>query len=218
MVKHVSNLTDILMDISESEDTVIDYYQCDLRGGLREQYQEELDEFMLECQLIISKANGNKFDKFNQELLKLLVIKCCGKIEFLLKEVMYSHFVGKSDDIHINKYLENMILGSSSNPSIATINNVIKNFIAEDGLTFSVPFKSLNKETFDCIYSEVGLTCNYKELVDHMDSLRKLRNKVAHGVKYDIVVSAEQIYIYFISSLILVSVTNELLFVRFPKI
>lgn len=218
MVSKVSSLTDILMDIPENEDTVIDYYQCDLRGRLREQYQEELDEFTSDCQLIISKANDNKFDKFNQELLKLLVIKCCGKIEFLLKEVMYSHFVGKSDDIHINKYLENMILGSSSNPSIATINNVIKNFIAEDGLTFSVPFKSLNKETFDCIYSEVGLTCNYKELVNHMDSLRELRNKVAHGVKYDIVISAEQIYIYFINSLILVSVTNELLFMRFPKI
>lgn len=122
-------------------------------------------------QNIINELLKNKLDKKKNDqanhLTSYFVIRACGTIEQCLKMLFFCHFKNGTTNQFVLNYLEQtLITKNSKNPSQQMINDTIKTF--DDSRKFNVELKNMCK---------INLTAAFQQL----DSLRNLRNQIAHG-------------------------------------
>lgn len=129
-------------------------------------------------------------------LTNYLVIRSCGIIEQLTKTLIYCHFNYEVSQSFVSKFLDNKIrIQNSSNPSRNMINGLIDTF--DDSRKFNNVIKK------DVTASEIN------QLYTHIDSLRQLRNSIAHGDR--ISTTWRDVMIYFDSCIILIFRLKETL-------
>lgn len=127
-------------------------------------------------------------------LTNYLIIRACGTIEQGLKLLIANHFSAKTQDNYLHNYLEETIVKSSSNPSESMIIGFLSKFDSS---------KKLKKLYPSCEY--FNKTQSYSAL----DSLRNLRNQIAHGDRVSI--SHNIVNDYLDSSILLMLIIREVL-------
>ncbi|WP_176271383.1 HEPN domain-containing protein, partial [Enterococcus sp. 7E2_DIV0204] len=105
----------------------------------------------------------------------------CGTIEQCLKTLFYCHFKDGTTNQFVLNYLEKtLITKNSKNPSKNMIYSTITMF--DDSRKFKDELKNI---------SNINLTAVFQ----HLDSLRNLRNQIAHGDKVTTVFSDVTTYV-----------------------
>lgn len=139
------------------------YSEFDLMLYNEIQDLSELREF-------IKKLNQLEDSQEIGYLTNYLVIRSCGIIEQLTKTLIYCHFNYEVSQNFVSKFLDNKIrIKNSANPSQSMINGLIDTF--DDSRKFNELIKkNISKAEINQFYT-------------HIDSLRQLRNSIAHGDK-----------------------------------
>ena len=92
---------------------------------MESRYTDALDDCYREIVLIEEHVNLNKFDSFNQFLISYSVIKACGVIEVVYKNLIVDKIsVGATQEA--KSYIEKYIRDSSSNPSTGNIMRLLQ--------------------------------------------------------------------------------------------
>lgn len=124
-------------------------------------YIAQLDNCSHELQLIETHINGDKFNSLNPFLISYAVIKACGSIEVVYKNLIVDIIVVGST-AEAKNYLEKNIRDSSSNPTTGNIQRLLQDLNS----TWAQQFEAKTKGT-----GEKG----------SLSSLVGLRNDFAHG-------------------------------------
>lgn len=118
-----------------------------------------------DCKTELSKIEtyikSNSLDSNCPYLISYSVIRACGTIEKVLKQLFYDHLI-KNTNNEAKNYFEKNILESSWNPSCGQIQRIL-DIINPD---WSVQFQTLTNASNDKM---------------HLKSLVNLRNDFAHG-------------------------------------
>lgn len=144
----------------------------------------KLDETTLELEEIKTWINQNKHRMENNVrfLISYAIIKSCGTVEVIFKNILYSHLAQNANP-EARNYLCGMILESSCNPNTGSIEKMLDSMKADWRATFS-----------DKIKPEYNNSINLKS---DLNSLVQRRNDFAHGGNATI--SIESVIKYFSS-------------------
>jgi len=124
-------------------------------------YISMLDDCSRELVLIEEHINGNKFDSFNQFLISYSVVKACGVIEVIYKNIIVEKIsIGATEEA--KNYFEKNIRDSSSNPSTGNMLRLLQDLNSSWCQEFDSLIKGQNEK-------------------GSLSSLVGLRNDFAHG-------------------------------------
>ena len=132
----------------------------------------------------------DKFDSNIKFLVSYSIIKTCGSIEIIFKNMIHE-YLSKGCIEHTAKYLERSIIDSSMNPNTNKIKDLICQFDGHLGEEFENKVKEGN-------------------LKSDLNSLVRLRNTVAHG--RDVTVGISTVEQYYKSGIRVLIILEELLF------
>lgn len=124
-------------------------------------YIELLNDCSHELQIIETHINSDKFNSLNPFLISYAVVKACGSIEVVYKNLIVD-IIAVGSTAEAKNYLEKNIRDSSSNPSTGNIQKLLQ----ELNTTWAQQFQEQIKGT-----GEKG----------SLSSLVMLRNDFAHG-------------------------------------
>lgn len=133
-------------------------------------------------------------DPIRVHLTNYLIIRACGTIEQGLKLLISNHFSAKTTDRYLQNFIEVSIVKNSSNPSEHMVNNFMNKFDS---------VKKISK-----LYESYS-SISKKQLYISLDSLRNLRNSIAHGDRVN--TSHNTVNEYLDSSIILLLLIKEIL-------
>ena len=131
--------------------------------NMKYEYKQKLDDVLSELEIIREWINKdrNKFDVKTKYLISYAVVKASGTIETVFKQIIFDFLVFNARQ-ETSKYLEKMILDSSSNPKTGNMSNILQNISSEKRNIFDQKVKESDKK-------------------DKLNSLVQLRNDFAHG-------------------------------------
>ena len=131
--------------------------------NMKYEYKQKLDDVLSELEIIREWINKdrNKFDVKTKYLISYAVVKASGTIETVFKQIIFDFLVFNARQ-ETSKYLEKMILDSSSNPKTGNMSNILQNISSEKRNIFDQKVKESDKK-------------------DKLNSLVQLRNDLAHG-------------------------------------
>lgn len=132
-------------------------------SNMKDEYKQKLDDVLSELEIIREWINKdrNKFDVKTKYLISYAVVKASGSIETVFKQIIFDFLVFNARQ-ETSKYLEKMILDSSSNPKTGNMSNMLQNISSEKRNIFDQKVKESDKK-------------------DKLNSLVQLRNDFAHG-------------------------------------
>ena len=125
-------------------------------------YQSGLDDCFTELQVIKCWIDLHKLDTNVRFLVAYAVIKSCGTIETILKQMLYDQLIAGGANDEAKKHFTNHILDASFNPSCGQIIRLLCSINPQK----NAEFDELTKGT-----QEKG----------DLNSLVELRNSFAHG-------------------------------------
>ncbi|GEQ61142.1 hypothetical protein VL4N_03640 [Vagococcus lutrae] len=141
-----------------------------------------------------SFQNLNTNDPIRIHLTNYLIIRSCGTIEQGMKLLISNHFSAKTTDRYLKNFIENSVMKNSKNPSENLVNDFLKQFD--------------NNKKINCLYDRYS-NINKKQLYSSLDSLRNLRNQIAHGDRVS--TSHNTVNKYLDSSILLLLLIKEIL-------
>ena len=124
-------------------------------------YIEQLDDCSRELQIIETHINNDKFNSLNPFLISYAVVKACGSIEVVYKNLIVD-IIAVGSTTEAKNYLEKNIRDSSSNPTTGNIQRLLQDLNS----TWAQQF-------------EAQITG--KDEKGSLSSLVSLRNDFAHG-------------------------------------
>lgn len=124
-------------------------------------YIEQLDDCSRELQIIETHINNDKFNSLNPFLISYAVVKACGSIEVVYKNLIVD-IIAVGSTTEAKNYLEKNIRDSSSNPTTGNIQRLLQDLNS----TWAQQFEAQTKG---------------KDEKGSLSSLVGLRNDFAHG-------------------------------------
>ena len=124
-------------------------------------YIEQLDDCSRELQIIETHINNDKFNSLNPFLISYAVVKACGSIEVVYKNLIVD-IVAVGSTTEAKNYLEKNIRDSSSNPTTGNIQRLLQDLNSTWAQQFEAQIKG-------------------KDEKGSLTSLVGLRNDFAHG-------------------------------------
>jgi len=119
-----------------------------------------IDDCRTELSNISNFISLNPFDTMVRYLVSYAVIKCCGTIEIVYKDIIYNHLT-KNANAEAISYFSKNIKESSSNPSTNKISNLLIQLNTDWKNNFESQIDSIDK--------------------GYLNSLVNLRNDLSHG-------------------------------------
>ena len=124
-------------------------------------YIEQLDDCSRELQIIETHINNDKFNSLNPFLISYAVVKACGSIEVVYKNLIVD-IIAVGSTTEAKNYLEKNIRNSSSNPTTGNIQRLLQDLNSTWAQQFEAQIKG-------------------KDEKGSLSSLVSLRNDFAHG-------------------------------------
>lgn len=124
-------------------------------------YQQTLRDCEIELNNIQQWINSNRLDSNVRFLTSYSVIKACGTVEYVFKQIIYDHLSNGAND-EAKTYLNKSIIEASFNPSTGQMYRILEKINSE----WKVEFENLIKGSLQ---------------MGQLNSLVKLRNNFAHG-------------------------------------
>ncbi len=124
-------------------------------------YIEQLDDCSRELQIIETHINNDKFNSLNPFLISYAVVKACGSIEVVYKNLIVD-IIAVGSTTEAKNYLEKNIRDSSSNPTTGNIQRLLQDLNSTWAQQFEAQIKG-------------------KDEKGSLSSLVSLRNDFAHG-------------------------------------
>lgn len=140
-------------------------------------YKSKIDDCSNELKKIKKWIDQNKLDSNVKYLVNYAVIKCCGTIENIYKDMIFDYLANGANIETIN-YLTRNIINSSSNPSTKKIKNMLQ---------------SINKNWA----SDFDKRIKGKNEMRQLNSLVDLRNTFSHGGS--ITSSIDEVILFFLA-------------------
>lgn len=97
---------------------------------MKEEYTQRLNECLDELKKIKARIDANCFDDMVAFLQRYAIIKSCGTIEYVVKNII-SDFVEQGAKVEISAYITKNVRESSSNPKTGLISDLLGNFSSE---------------------------------------------------------------------------------------
>lgn len=129
---------------------------------MKQEYTIQLDDCYLELVKIKTRINKNIFDEMVSYLQKYSIIKACGTIEQVFKN-MLSDYLEQDANEEICVYIDKNIRESSANPKTGNISSILNDFSPKWKNEFDNYLKVENQKK------------------QSLNSLVQLRNDFAHG-------------------------------------
>ena len=139
-------------------------------------YKDKLDDCMLDLEKIqswIDESPKNKFDSKTKYLTAYSVIRSCGVIEQVYKEMIFDFFSSETSP-KIKSYLSRTIIESSSNPKIGKITDLLKMFDQTIGQQFSE--KTTGTQSKNSLHSLVSNRNTFAHGTDITTSFSEIKN------------------------------------------
>lgn len=124
-------------------------------------YQQTLRDCEIELNNIQQWINNNILDSNVRFLTSYSVIKACGTVEYVFKQIIYDRLSNGAND-EAKTYLNKSIIEASFNPSTGQMYRILEKINSE----WKVEFENLIKGSLQ---------------IGQLNSLVKLRNHFAHG-------------------------------------
>lgn len=124
-------------------------------------YIEQLDDCSRELQIIETHINNDKFNSLNPFLISYAVVKACGSIEVVYKNLIVD-IIAVGSTPEAKNYLEKNIRDNSSNPTTGNIKRLLQDLNSTWAQQFDVQTKGTGEK-------------------GSLSSLVGLRNDFAHG-------------------------------------
>lgn len=125
-------------------------------------YQGVLDDCLIELGVIKSWIDLHKLDTNVRFLVAYAVIKSCGTLETILKQMLYDQLIAGGANDEAQKHFTKHILDASFNPSCGQINRLLSSMNPQKNAGFD------------------NITRGTQQRGD-LSSLVELRNSFAHG-------------------------------------
>ena len=145
------------------------------------EYEELLDACSCELQAIEKRINKNKLDQMVKYLQNYAVIRACGTIENVVKNII-ADSVTVNASFEIQNYIQIKIRDSSSNPKTTIISSILGEFSTEW------------KKSFDNKLTNIPANSDNNKAKTELNSLVQLRNDFAHGKSVGIGISSIRKY------------------------
>lgn len=130
---------------------------------MRQELTDRLDDCADELERIRKRINQDQFDDMVKFLQRYAIIKACGTIEAVVKNMIADHVdSGASDEV--KNYISSNVRDSSTNPTTGNITKILESFS-------STVWKARFEEKLRAHGTEKG----------SQNSLVQLRNDFAHG-------------------------------------
>lgn len=152
----------------------------------------KLEDVKLELNEISNIINKNKTNKISKYLTSYAIIQASGTIEITMKSLIFEYLINGSNKETI-KFLENMILESSANPSTGQIQKLLQN---------------INSDWKDKFLTELK---NKNHLKSDLNSLVQLRNDFAHGNSTS-GISIKNVIKYYLSGIEVLEILNNIIY------
>lgn len=133
------------------------------------EYEDLLDDCYRELQAIEERINKNKLDQMVKYLQNYAVIRACGTIESVVKNLIADRVTANATS-EIKNYIQIKVRDSSTNPRTPFISGVLGEFSVDWKKIFESKFDNKNQEN----------SSNNRAKID-LNSLVQLRNDFAHG-------------------------------------
>lgn len=158
---------------------------------MREELKEKLNECAEELQKIKVRIDKNQFDDMVKYLQRYAIIKACGTVESVVKN-MIADYVDADTNLEIQNYIAVKVRDSSTNPSTGNISHLLGEF---SSLGWKVAFDEKIK--------------NHQTEKVSLNSLVQLRNDFAHGNSPNATINT--IICYFDDARLIISLVEEAL-------
>jgi hypothetical protein len=122
-----------------------------------------LDDCSDELEKIKTRINKDQFDDMVKFLQRYAIIKACGTIEYVVKNMIADHVDAESSS-ELQNYISVKVRESSTNPTTGNISNLLGEFSSTGW-----------KKSFD------NALTSHNEEKTSLNSLVQLRNDFAHG-------------------------------------
>ncbi len=154
------------------------------------EYESKFNDCKLELEKIKQWINNNKLDTNVKFLVSYSVIRACGTIEFVFKQIIFNYLLDDNTKEDTVNYLNIQIIDSSCNPGTGNIERMLELINTSKKQAFSERIKGTNEK-------------------GDLKSLVNLRNDFAHG--RDITSSINDVIKYYLSSCIVLQWLIEVL-------
>lgn len=154
------------------------------------QYLQILNDCTIEIQSIEGWISDHPFDSNVRFLTAYAVIRTCGTIEFVLKQMLFDHLTNGANE-EANSYLSKSIIDSSFNPSPGQIYRILENIKSDWKIELENAIKGSNEK-------------------GQLTSLVDLRNSFSHGAT--ITVSINDVKNYYNSGIWILQKLHEIIY------
>ncbi len=154
-----------------------------------------IDDCNTELTNIKLYINKNPLDSMVKYLVSYSVIRSCGTVEIVYKDIIYNHLIQNANKEAISYFSKN-IKDSSSNPKTGRISSLLEQINPK----WKTSFENNLKDTVD---------------KEHLNSLVTLRNQVAHGSS--ITASIDNIIKYFDSGCNILNILDSIVTAEIDK-
>lgn len=156
---------------------------------MRAELATKLDDCIDELQIIKKRIDKNQFDDMVMFLQRYAIIKACGTVETVVKNMIADH-VDAGTSTELQNYISYRVRDSSTNPTTGNISNLLGEFSS-----------SVWKTNFD---EKVKQHVNEKT---SLNSLVQLRNDFAHGQSPNTTINT--IIKYFKDARVIITLVDE---------
>ena len=157
---------------------------------MKAELSSQLDDCADELQKIKKRIDGDKFDDMVAFLQRYAIIKACGTIEAVIKNMIADH-VDAGAGTELQNYISVKIRDSSANPKWGKIAAILNEFSSEWRATFEAKLSSHSNEK------------------GSLNSLVQLRNDFAHGRSPNATINT--IIQYYYDSIVIVKLVEDTL-------
>lgn len=158
---------------------------------MKAEFVTRLDDCADELQKIKKRIDKNQFDDMVMFLQRYAIIKACGTVESVIKNMIADH-VDANTNPEIQHYIATNVRDSSTNPKTGNISNLLGEFSS-----------AVWKANFDTKVKQHGTEKT------SLNSLVQLRNDFAHGLSPNTTINT--IIRYFNDSRVIVTLVDETL-------